>query len=332
MWRFLLLVIGAAVVVAGFAYADYRSFLEEPLAVPEEARTFVVKRGWSAERIAGELESNGIIAKRHWLDVYLRLSGKASAMKSGEFRLPAALTVPELVSTLVSGRSLQYSQVIVEGSTFRQLRRRLQKNDKLTQTLKGLSDEVLMRQIGAEGEHPEGRFFADTYRFPRGTTDLAFLKRAHRTMQRVLDQEWADRAPDLPIKTPYDALILASIVEKETAVVAERPLIAGVFHSRLKLGMRLQTDPTVIYGIGEAYDGDIRRSDLTTDTPYNTYTRHGLPPTPIAMVGREALHAVLHPDATTSLYFVARGDGTHQFSETLEAHNAAVRKYQLSGR
>lgn len=330
MWRFLLLLLGAGVVAAGLAYQDYRGYLQEPLAIPDEARTFVVEKGWSAGRIADELESSGIVVKRYWFDLYLRVSGQAAALRSGEFRLPATATVPELVDTLVSGRSLQYSQTIVEGSTFRQLRKRLRNNDKLTQTLQDLSDAELMSRIGADGQHPEGQFFADTYHFPRGTSDLAFLKRAYRTMQRVLADEWANREPDLPIETPADALILASIVEKETAVPAERPLIAGVFHSRLRIGMRLQTDPTVIYGI-EDYDGNIRRSDLTTDTPYNTYTRAGLPPTPIAMVGREALHAVLHPQATTALYFVSRGDGTHQFSDTVEEHNAAVRKYQLNG-
>ena len=187
-----------------------------------------------------------------------------------------------------------------------------------------------MQLLGFPELHPEGQFFADTYAFPRGTTDVEYLQRAKRTMDTILAEEWENRAPDLPFETPYEALILASIVEKETAVAAERPLIAGVFVSRLNIGMRLQTDPTVIYGIGDAFDGDIRRKDLTTDTPYNTYTRAGLPPTPIAMVGREAIHAVMHPESTTALYFVSKGNGTHQFSETLEQHNAAVRKYQLN--
>ena len=332
MWRFLFLLIGAAIVGAGLAFADYRSYLEQPIDVPDDARTFTVERGWSARRIAHELETRGIVTKRHWLDVYLRLSGKAGSMKSGEFALPASVTVPELVQTFVSGKSLQYSQVVIEGSMFRQLRARLASNETLVATIDELDDAELMRRVGAPDLHPEGQFFADTYRFPRGTTDLAFLRRAHRTLQRILMAEWDDREADLPLKNPYEALILASIVEKETAVPAERPLIAGVFHSRLKLGMRLQTDPTVIYGIGESYDGNIRRSDLTTDTPYNTYTRSGLPPTPIALVGREAIRAVLHPKDTTALYFVARGDGTHQFSDTVEAHNAAVREYQLKRR
>lgn len=191
------------------------------------------------------------------------------------------------------------------------------------------AESIVMAAIGHPDLHPEGQFFADTYRFPAGTSDIQFLARAKRLLDQVLAEEWEARDPAVNLATPYEALILASIVEKETAVVGERPLIAGVFLSRLEKGMRLQTDPTVIYGIGTAYDGNIRRRDLTTDTPYNTYTRAGLPPTPIAMVGREAIRAVLHPESTSSLYFVARGDGTHQFSETLADHEAAVRKFQL---
>lgn len=186
-----------------------------------------------------------------------------------------------------------------------------------------------MELLGFPGLHPEGQFFADTYAFPKGTSDLDYLRRAKKNLDTVLAEEWAMRADALPLNDPYEALILASIVEKETAVVAERPLIAGVFLSRIEKNMRLQTDPTVIYGIGDSYDGNIRRKDLNTDTPYNTYTRAGLPPTPIAMVGREAIRAVTRPDTTTALYFVARGDGSHQFSDTLAEHNAAVRKYQL---
>ena len=186
-----------------------------------------------------------------------------------------------------------------------------------------------MELLGYPGLHPEGQFFADTYAFPKGTSDLDYLKRAKKNLDTVLAEEWAMRADALPLNDPYEALILASIVEKETAVAAERPLIAGVFLSRIRKNMRLQTDPTVIYGMGDSYDGNIRRKDLNTDTPYNTYTRAGLPPTPIAMVGREAIRAVMQPEATSALYFVARGDGSHQFSDTLAEHNAAVRKYQL---
>jgi len=186
-----------------------------------------------------------------------------------------------------------------------------------------------MQALGFADVHPEGQFFSDTYSFPKGTTDVEYLQRSKRMLDQVLQEEWEGREDNLPLNSPYEALILASIVEKETAVASERPLIAGVFLSRIIKRMRLQTDPTVIYGMGDSYDGNIRRSDLTTDTPYNTYTRSGLPPTPISMVGREAINAVLHPDETQSLYFVAKGDGTHKFSETLEQHNAAVRKYQL---
>ena len=186
-----------------------------------------------------------------------------------------------------------------------------------------------MAKLGLAEQHPEGLFFSDTYAFPRNTTDLEYLQRANELLQSVLKEEWEQRDEGLPFESAYEALILASIVEKETAVPEERPLIAGVFVSRLRKNMRLQTDPTVIYGMGEAYDGNIRRKDLTTDTPYNTYTRGGLPPTPISMVGRDAINAVMRPESTTALYFVSRGDGTHQFSETIDQHNAAVRKYQL---
>ena len=237
--------------------------------------------------------------------------------------------MPELLDYLVAGKTVQYSQSIIEGHNWRQVRAQIANSADLVQTIGDISDTELLEKLGLTENHPEGIFFADTYAFPRNTTDVEYLKRANDLLQRVLQEEWEARDEGLPFESAYEALILASIVEKETAVPDERPLIAGVFVSRIRKGMRLQTDPTVIYGMGEAYDGNIRRKDLTTDTPYNTYTRAGLPPTPISMVGRDAIHAVMHPDSTTKLYFVSRGDGTHQFSETIDQHNAAVRKYQL---
>ena len=312
---------------------DYQRYLTQPVSVGDTGTTFIIERGWSAKRVSAELESRNIIGKRYWFELYARLSEKASGIQSGEFVLQPGDTVPMLFDTFVNGQTVQYSHSIIEGSNWKQTIARVAASEELTHTLGDLSllsEQALMDTLGFSDLHPEGQFFADTYAFPRGTTDVEYLQRAKRTMDTILAEEWENRAPDLPFETPYEALILASIVEKETAVAAERPLIAGVFVSRLNIGMRLQTDPTVIYGIGDAFDGDIRRKDLTTDTPYNTYTRAGLPPTPIAMVGREAIHAVMHPESTTALYFVSKGNGTHQFSETLEQHNAAVRKYQLN--
>lgn len=328
----LLLVLLGSAAVGVYGWFDYQRYLETPLSVEDAGTTFVVERGWSARRVSSELEKRGIIDRKYWFDLYARLSDKASGIKSGEFVLQPDITVPELFDTLVKGQTIQYSHSIIEGSNWKEAIAQVAASDELTHTLgdlSQLSEQSLMELVGYPDLHPEGQFFADTYAFPRGTTDIDYLKRSKRVLDRVLAEEWENRADDLPLQTPYEALVLASIVEKETAVPSERPLIAGVFLSRINKKMRLQTDPTVIYGMGESYDGNIRRKDLTTDTPYNTYTRAGLPPTPISMVGREAINAVLNPESTTSLYFVSRGDGTHQFSDTLEQHNAAVRKYQL---
>ena len=336
MIRFLLVL--SVVCAAGgswYVWSDYNTYLTKPVALSENGNSFTIERGWSAKRLSIELEKQGIIDKRYWFDLYTKLSEKAGGIKSGEFVLQGNLTVPELFDTFLKGQTRQYSHSIIEGHNWKQALERVASSPDLKHTLgdAGSADaRALMAAIGFADMHPEGQFFADTYSFPKGTSDVEYLVRAKRAMDKVLMEEWENRADDLPLKTPYEALILASIVEKETALAAERPQIAGVFLSRLTKRMRLQTDPTVIYGLGEDFDGNIRRKDLTTDTPYNTYTRAGLPPTPISMVGREAIHAVLHPESTTALYFVARGDGSHQFSDTLEQHNAAVRKYQLKRR
>lgn len=326
----LLLGVGA---VGFYAWFDYQRYLDTPVNLEQSGTRFVIERGWSARRVSAELHSLGVIEKPYWFDLYARLSKKAGGIKSGEFVLQPELTVPQLFDTFVQGQTIQYSHSIIEGSNWKEAIARVASSQELDHTLGDLSQvsaQSLMELLGWPELHPEGQFFADTYAFPRGTSDVQYLQRAKRAMDDVLAEEWEKRADNLPLKTPYEALILASIVEKETAVAAERPLIAGVFLSRINKKMRLQTDPTVIYGMGDDFDGDIRRKDLTTDTPYNTYTRAGLPPTPISMVGREAIHAVLNPESTTALYFVSRGDGTHQFSDTLEQHNAAVRKYQLN--
>ncbi len=329
MMRFLLFLFVIALVGLGIAFADYSDTLKKPVQFSDQQRSFTIESGWSAKRVSNELAQRKVIDKPHWFYLYSRISKKATAIKSGEFVVEGSPTIPELLDLFVGGKTRQYKGNIIEGTTFKQVLSRLTENADLQQTITDISQEELMTQLDLAGQHPEGLFFSDTYSFPKNTTDIEFLKRANELLNKVLEEEWAARQADLPLASPYEALILASIVEKETAVPAERPLIAGVFMSRLNIGMRLQTDPTVIYGIGDAYDGNIRRKDLRTDTPYNTYTRAGLPPTPISMVGREAINAVLNPEKTTALYFVAKGDGTHQFSDTVEQHNAAVRKYQL---
>lgn len=319
--------------VAAWAWVDFNRSVSASVTA-ETPTEFTIERGWSARRVSTELQSAGLIDKPYWFELEARRSGKAAGIRSGEYLVQPGTTVAGLLDVFKEGRTRQYSHTIIEGNNFREMLVRVAAMDELDKTLDAEAsfDErgsALMAAIGHADVHPEGQFFADTYSFPSDTSDTEFLARAKRMMDRVLEEEWAGRSEDLPLNTSYEALVLASIVEKETAVPEERPLIAGVFMSRLRKNMRLQTDPTVIYGIGESFDGDIRRSDLTTDTPYNTYTRSGLPPTPIAMVGREAINAVMHPEATDKLYFVSKGDGTHQFSETLEEHNAAVRKYQL---
>lgn len=331
MLRFLIFLFMIALVALGLGYKDYQNTISQPLNLTDEQRNFTIERGWSAKRVLRELEQKQIIDKPYWADVYFRVSKSGTAIKSGEFVITGNPSFPELIDIFERGQTKQYTGRIIEGSTFKQVRQRLANNSELTQTIGDMSDEEIMEALDLAGQHPEGLFYSDTYQFPKNTSDLEFLARANDLLNKVLTEEWEQRAPDLPLKSPYEALILASIVEKETAAPEERPLIAGVFLSRINKRMRLQTDPTVIYGMGDQYDGNIRRRDLTTDTPYNTYTRGGLPPTPISMVGREAIHAVLNPESTTALYFVARhdGSGTHKFSDTLEEHNAAVRKYQL---
>jgi len=255
--------------------------------------------------------------------------GQLNALKAGEYAVTSGTLPEELLDQFVTGRSIELPITFIEGWTYRDAIRAITERSSFVSELYGLSDEVIAERLQIPQGHPEGWFFPDTYRFPRGSTDVTILTRAYQRMQTVLDEEWADRAPDLFVTTPYEALILASIIEKETGVPSERPAISGVFTRRLREGMRLQTDPTVIYGMGEDYDGNIRKSDLTTPTPYNTYMIDGLPPTPIALPGRAAIHAALHPADDEALYFVARGDGSHHFSATLDEHNCAVRHYQL---
>ena len=331
--RLLLLSLVLLVVLLGSgawaAWRHYQSFLNTPLALTDSGRVFEIAPGSSLRSVAAELERLGILGSALLFRLHARLERQAGAIKAGEYELQPGLTPASLLQLLVSGRTRSYSITLVEGWNFREMMAVVGRHEALTHTLEGLPDDEVMTRLGYPGEHPEGRFFPDTYQFPRGTSDLQFLQRALRRMEQVLADHWENRRAGLPLQTPYDALILASIVEKETGAAHERPEIAGVFVRRLEKGMKLQTDPTVIYGMGERFDGNIRRRDLQEDTPYNTYVHKGLPPTPICMPGGDAIKAVLHPQEGNALYFVSRGNGTHQFSATLKQHNAAVRKYQL---
>ena len=313
------------VALAGFSYLAW--IWHQPLQTLD--KIYEVNPGSGLHHLARELETDGVIADRRSLIWLAYLTGNSRELKVGEYRFADGITQRQLLRQVTEGRVAQHSVVLLEGWTFRQMRQALEQAPKLKQSLLGLSDATVMARLGYPDEHPEGRFFPDTYFYTSQTTDLMILRQAYQALAQRLQKEWETREPDLPLATPYEALILASIIEKETGQAYERPLIAGVFINRLRIPMRLQTDPTVIYGMGLRFDGDIRTRDLRRDTPYNTYTRDGLPPTPIAMPSGAAIHAALHPATTKALYFVGRGDGSHVFSETLEQHNAAVRKYQL---
>ena len=305
--------------------------LNQPLNIAQEALLDVPK-GTTPTRTFYRLEADGVIKDAFWLRVYWRFNLPTQPLHSGEYRMQPGMTVDDLIDLWKRGEMVQYSLTLVEGWNFHQVRAALAKAEKLEKTLDGLSDSDVMDKLGHKGVFPEGRFFPDTYRFVRGMTDVELLKKAYDRLDEVLAAEWAQRAADVPYTDPYQALIMASLVEKETGVPQERGQIAGVFVRRLGLGMLLQTDPTVIYGLGDRYNGKLTRAHLKESTPYNTYMIAGLPPTPIAMVGREAIHAALNPVAGNSLYFVARGDGSHVFSDDLDAHNSAVREFQLKRR
>ncbi len=328
-----LLVLALGLAGLGLSY-HFEAFKTGPLALPatagpEQPFLFEIPHGMSLRTLAQELTALGVLDHPYYFLALAYLRGDAGRVKAGEYEISPGTTPVALLDKLVKNQVYQRSVTLIEGWTTAQVLAALAKDDRLVGKLEGATPQDLMAALGRAGQHPEGRFFPDTYRFTKGTSDLDILGRAAQAMDRVLAEEWRDRAPGLPLASPEQALILASIIEKETGQASERPTIAGVFIRRLQLGMRLQTDPTVIYGLGAAFDGDLRRADLIRDTPYNTYTRHGLPPTPIALPGRAAIHAALHPVAGDSLYFVAKGDGGHWFSATLEEHNQAVRRYQL---
>jgi len=325
----IIFVLFAIAIVALLAGLHYRQLTTTPLPIAEEGTTLIVPAGSSIRQLASNLKARGL-QKNDWsLPLYARYTQQAHKIKAGEYAIPKGITAAQLLNKIVDGDVVAHQITLVEGWNFREMRAALAKHSILKQTLNTLSDAELMAAIGYPNEHPEGRFFPDTYQFTHGMSDASILKRAYQRLAAQLAQSWQNRAANLPYKNAYEALIMASIIEKETGAPEERPEIAGVFIRRLAKGMKLQTDPTVIYGMGAAYNGNIRRADLRQPTPYNTYGSHGIPPTPIAMVGKAAIEAALHPKAGTALYFVARGDGTgrHQFSNTLAEHNHAVQEY-----
>ena len=311
---------------------DYQRFLKTPLINSEAGLLYHLPAGTSLRQVASDFAGLGLWNSEqdpYWFRLVARKLKLAHKIQTGEYHFAKGSLPVQILQQLASGKVTQYSVTLVEGLSFRDMRRALEQHPKLVATLEGMEPDQLMAVLGLPESNPEGLFLAETYQFTAGSTDVAILKRAYQAMQTLLQREWQQRDPKLPYKTPYEALIMASIIEKETALPEERPRIAGVFVRRLRKGMRLQTDPTVIYGLGEDFDGNLRRKDLRTDTPYNTYTRKGLPPTPIATPGPDSIHAALHPAAGTELYFVASGKGGHKFSTTLKQHNQAVRRYQL---
>jgi UPF0755 protein len=300
-----------------------------PLKINPSAQEIDIKPNSGLKSIANQLSAQNVIKDEISFILLTKIIGKESSLQAGHYTLNRNITPYQLILSLQNGKTTQGGVTFIEGKTFKQMRQKLESNDAIKQTLNTLSDKELIDKLQIPYNHLEGLFFPDTYYFDRNTQDIIILKRAYKSMASKLDQEWGRRANNLPYKDKYQALIMASIIEKETGKDTERKMISGVFNNRLKLGMRLQTDPTVIYGMGERYQGNIRKKDLLTDTEYNTYTRSGLPPTPIAMPGLASIQAALHPANTNALYFVGKGDGSHAFSSNLADHNRAVVKFQL---
>jgi len=314
--------------IAGLLAGAAAWWLNQPLALSSETVDLSIEPGTSPRGVAQAVAEAGVDVNPTLLFWWFRLSGDARQIRAGSYELARGATPRTLLQMLVRGEESLRSVTLVEGWNWRQVRQALSRAEQLRPDTENLSDEMIMSQLGRAGLPAEGRFFPDTYTYAKGSSDLAVLRRALHAMEKKLDAAWAQRAPDTPLKTPTEALILASIVEKETGKPADRAVIAGVFVNRLRIGMMLQTDPTVIYGLGESFDGNLRKRHLQADTAWNTYTRAGLPPTPIAMPGNASLLAAVQPAQTKALYFVARGDGSSQFSATLDEHNRAVNKFQ----
>jgi UPF0755 protein len=300
----------------------------QPLRLSAPAVDLSIEPGTLPRGVAQGVREAGVDVNPELLYWWFRLSGQDRLIKAGSYELEMGITPHRLLRKLARGEESLRAVTLVEGWTFRQFRAALSGEDVLKPDTRGLTDEAIMTLLGRPGVHPEGRFFPDTYTYAKGSSDVAVLRRALRAMDKRLAEAWEQRSPDAAVKTADEALILASIVEKETGKAADRPLVSAVFNNRLRVGMPLQTDPTVIYGMGTAFNGNLRKKDLQTDTPWNTYTRGGLPPTPIAMPGKASLLAAVQPATSNALYFVSRGDGTSQFSANLDEHNRAVNKYQ----
>ena len=322
--RLLKLLLVLALAAGGFVFW----WLQHPLPMSSDTVDLSIEPGRSPRAVAQDVAAAGIAVDPRLLYLWFRLSGQDRLIRAGSYELDRQTTPRTLLAKLVRGDEASGYVTLVEGWNFRQVRAALAKAEKLKPDTASMSDQAIMQALGRPDVAAEGRFFPDTYTYSKGSSDLALLRRALAAMDKKLDAAWAKRAPDTPLRSASDALVLASIVEKETGKVDDRSKIAGVFTNRLKINMPLQTDPSVIYGMGTAFDGNLRKADLLRDAPYNSYTRQGLPPTAIALPGRDALRAAARPDPTKALYFVARGDGTSVFSETLNAHNAAVNQYQ----
>jgi UPF0755 protein len=318
----------ATILVLSFGVWLYL-YAKTPLNLSPQAQEISIKPKSSLKGIANQLVEQQVISNALPFIILARVLGKEPYLQAGDYTLNKNVSPYQLMLSLNHGKSTQGSIIFIEGKTFKHMRAKLARNDAVKNTIKDLTDTEIMRLVGNGEKHAEGLFFPDTFYFDRNTADTVILKRAYDSMQVKLKTAWDNRASNLPYKNSYEALIMASIIEKETGKASERPMVSGVFLNRLRIGMRLQTDPTVIYGMGNNFDGNIRRKDLTADTPYNTYTRDGLPPTPIAMPGLAAIEAALHPEKTKALYFVGKGDGSHAFSNSLQEHNRAVAKYQL---
>ncbi|WBY04083.1 endolytic transglycosylase MltG [Ramlibacter tataouinensis] len=303
-------------------------WVNQPLRLPAATVDLSVEPGTLPRAVVQAVADAGVEVDPGLLYAWFRLSGQGRQIKAGSYELETGITPRRLLSKLARGEESLRAVTLVEGWTFRQMRAALAKEESLKHDTAGLDDAAVMALIGRPGQHPEGRFFPDTYAYARGSTESHLLERALRAMDKRLQAAWAERSPQAAVKSPEEALILASIVEKETGRGSDRPLVSAVFNNRLRVGMPLQTDPTVIYGMGAAFNGNLRKIDLQTDTPWNTYTRPGLPPTPIAMPGKASLLAAVQPAPAKALYFVARGDGSSHFSESLDEHNRAVNKYQ----
>lgn len=320
--------LGSALVLLSLAMAASYWWIQHPMDGPATPVDLEVEPGQSARQVAQSTVDAGLSVSPWLLYQWFRWSGESRQIRAGSYEIQPGTSPAQLLRKLVDGDQSLARLRLIEGWTFRQVRAELARTTTLKAESATLSDAALMERIGAPGSAPEGRFFPDTYTYAKGSSDLAVLRRAHVAMRKRVEAAWSQRAADSPLKSPDELLTLASIVEKETGRAEDRPMVASVFVNRLRIRMPLQTDPTVIYGLGERFDGNLRRKDLQTDTPYNTYTRAGLPPTPIALPGRDALMAVVQPANSKALYFVARGDGSSQFSDTLADHNRAVDKYQ----